>query len=333
MSSMNCLDHNQPMLVKFSGPGLATSKEGDRSGTEYDDTNAIRGAPALILRDGCLLANRPLGGWRSDIRGSFKMGYSSAGSGIDGLQTYDVLGAPITVTSPVHAAETIEHWAADEIGRFVCIRDVASLVMISEDPALRDLHKEAAMITPDGSPIALVGRLRGLPVRRTCGPDLFDLICRRSVSMGLSHFFYGGKEGVAAKLAQTMTARYPGLKIAGYECPPFRPATPDEDAAAVERIKRSGADIIWVGISSPKQDVWMYEHYRSLPQTLIGVGAAFDFHTGQVKRAPRWMQKLMLEWLYRLASEPRRLWRRYLVLAPRFIWKVALSSLAPRTQA
>jgi N-acetylglucosaminyldiphosphoundecaprenol N-acetyl-beta-D-mannosaminyltransferase len=237
-----------------------------------------------------------------------------------------VLGAPITVTTPIHAAETIEKWAGDDVGRFVCIRDVASLVAISEDPGICDLHREAAMITPDGSPIALVGRLRGFPVERTCGPDLFDLICRRSVTTGLSHYFYGGKEGVAAKLAETMMARYPGLKVAGYECPPFRPLTEEEDEAAVARIRASGADIVWVGISSPKQDVWMQQHYRRLPQTLIGVGAAFDFHSGEAKRAPRWMQKTMLEWLYRLISEPRRLWRRYLVLAPRFVWKVALDS-------
>lgn len=244
--------------------------------------------------------------------------------------TYDVLGVPISVTTPMETAEAIERWAADDVGRFVCIRDVASLMVINEDPELRGLHDEAALITPDGAPIALIGKLRGLPVQRTCGADLLDLVCRRSVAAGLSHYFYGGKEGVAARLAEALAARYPGLRVAGCECPPFRALTAQEDDAAVERIRASGADIVWVGISSPKQDVWMQRHYRRLPQTLIGVGAAFDFQAGIVKRAPRWMQRAMLEWLYRLASEPRRLWRRYLLLAPRFVGQVALGEIQRR---
>ncbi|QVM83704.1 WecB/TagA/CpsF family glycosyltransferase [Novosphingobium decolorationis] len=249
------------------------------------------------------------------------------------LKTYDVLGVPVTITTPTQAAETIEGWAKDDTGRFVCIRDVASLMVINDDPAIRDLHKEAAMITPDGMPIAFVGKLRGVPVERTCGPDLIDLIARRSPASGLSHYFYGGKEGVAKSLAETFQKKYPGFRVAGYECPPFRPLTEEEDAAVVERIKASGADVVWVGISSPKQDVWMRDHYTRLPQTLIGVGAAFDFHTGAVKRAPVWMQKAMLEWAYRLSQEPKRLWRRYLVLAPRFVWKVVTTPVPQASKA
>lgn len=239
------------------------------------------------------------------------------------LPSYDVLGVPVTVTSLDHAAETIETWARDDVGRFVCIRDVASLMTIVDDPTLAPIHSEAAMITPDGMPLVVVGKLRGLPVERTCGPDLIDLVSARSVKTGLRHFFYGGKEGVAETLAGVLQARYPGLIVAGYECPPFRPLTEEEHAAVLERIRASEADVVWVGMSSPKQEVWMQRHYRRLPQTLIGVGAAFDFHAGTVRRAPRWMQKWGLEWLFRLMSEPRRLWYRYLVLAPRFVWRMA----------
>lgn len=239
------------------------------------------------------------------------------------LDTFDVLGVPVSVITPERAAETIEAWARDEEGRFVCVRDVPSLMTINDDPAIRDLHKEAAMITPDGMPLVLVGKSRGLPVSRTCGPDLIDLICSRSPQSGLAHYFYGGKEGVAQRLAETFIRKYPGIKVAGYECPPFRALTPEEDRDVVERLKSSGADIIWIGISSPKQDVWMQQHYKQLPQTLIGVGAAFDFHIDAVKRAPKWMQRTSLEWLYRLASEPKRLWRRYLIQAPRFLWALA----------
>lgn len=247
------------------------------------------------------------------------------------MQTFDVLGVPVTVTNPVHAAQTIESWASDEIGRFVCIRDVASLMTIIDDPAINGLHDEAAMITPDGMPIAMVGKSRGLPVERTCGPDLFDLVCCRSVESGLSHYFYGGQEGVAATLADEMIRRYPGLRVLGHECPPFRPLTDEEDVQVMERIRQSGADIVWIGISSPKQDVWMRDHYRGMSQTLIGVGAAFDFHTGAVRRAPLWMQKWMLEWAYRLLSEPRRLWRRYLILAPKFLFRLAIAGSKNRS--
>lgn len=238
------------------------------------------------------------------------------------IESYDVLGIPLSVTTLYEAAQHIEQWAQDDQGRFVCVRDVSSLMAMVDDPALVDLHYEASMVTPDGVPLVVVGKLRGLPVSRTCGPDLLDLVCARSLESGLKHYFYGGKEGVAQKLARVLSSKYPGLIIAGYECPPFRALTDEEDAAVVARIKNSGADVVWIGISSPKQDVWMREHYKRLPQTLIGVGAAFDFHSGEVKRAPRWMQKSGLEWLHRLNSEPRRLWRRYLVLSPKFVLRI-----------
>lgn len=249
---------------------------------------------------------------------------------VDVTANYRVLGVPISVTNPDDAASRIEGWARDDVGRFVCIRDVASLMAIKDDPEIRHLHEEAAMVTPDGMPIAVLGKLKGLPVEQTCGADLMDLLCSRSVDSGLSHYFYGGKDGVAEKLAGVMQKRFPGLKIAGWECPPFRAKSDEETRETIERIEESGADVVWVGLSSPKQDVWMMQNYQQLSQTLIGVGAAFDFHTGSVRRAPPWMRKAMLEWAYRLASEPRRLWRRYLVLAPRFVFEVISETLTRR---
>lgn len=234
-------------------------------------------------------------------------------------ETYDVLGIPMSVTTLGQAAQRIEQWAQDDLGRFVCIRDVASLMAMIDDPDLVALHNEASMVTPDGVPLVVIGKLRGLPVDRTCGPDLIDLVCARSPRSGLKHYFYGGKDGVAEELAREFSTRYPGIQVVGYECPPFRPLTDEEDSAAIARIKASGADVVWIGISSPKQDIWMRDHYKQLPQTLVGVGAAFDFHSGAVRRAPKWMQKAGLEWLHRLSSEPKRLWRRYLVLAPKFV--------------
>lgn len=246
-------------------------------------------------------------------------------SGSD-LPCYDVLGVPISATNLGDASERIENWARDDVGRFVCIRDVASLMTIIDDPALAPIHAEASMITPDGMPLVVVGKLRGVAVERTCGPDLIDRVCARSPQSGIKHYFYGGKDGVAETLANSFAAKYPGLQVAGWETPPFRPLTAEESEALVERIQASGADVVWVGLSSPKQEVWMRDHYKRLPQTLIGVGAAFDFHSGAVQRAPVWMQKSGIEWIHRLMSEPGRLWKRYLVLAPKFVWRVTFGT-------
>jgi N-acetylglucosaminyldiphosphoundecaprenol N-acetyl-beta-D-mannosaminyltransferase len=239
------------------------------------------------------------------------------------FETYDVLGIPMSVTTLASAEAAIVRWAGDDVGRFVCVREVPSLMASIEDPALVALHREAAMVVPDGMPLVWIGKRRGLAVERTCGPDLMERLMASSPRTGLRHYLYGGKPGVAEALKARFTDRYPGLRIVGIESPPFRPATPAETAQTLDRIRASGADVVWIGVSSPKQDVWMHDNYRALSQTLIGVGAAFDFHAGAVRRAPRWMQKAGIEWLHRLAQEPRRLWRRYLILAPKFVWACA----------
>lgn len=235
------------------------------------------------------------------------------------IATFDVLGVPISVVTPLRAAEAIEHWAQDRVGRYVCTRDVASFVAIIEDPSLASIHDSAALITPDGMPLALIGRWRGLPVSRTCGPDLMELVLARSGQTGLKHYFYGGKPGIAARLADRFERKYRGIEVAGHESPPFHPEGSEQDGDAIRRIAASGADVVWIGMSSPRQDIWMRAHYRDLPQTLIGVGAAFDFHAGTIRRAPLLMQRIGFEWLYRLVREPRRLWRRYLLRAPKFL--------------
>lgn len=245
----------------------------------------------------------------------------------DDVSSYKVLGVPISVVTPQIAIERIEAWATDQLGRFVCIRDVASLMVIANDPAIRDLHADAAMVTPDGTPIALIGKLRGLPVQRTCGPDLMDEVMRSSPESGLRHFLYGGKPGIADQLADVFRVRYPGVQIVGTYCPPFGNISVEEERRILEAIRASGAHVVWVGLSSPKQDAWMWREHTKLTQTLIGVGAAFDFHAGAVARAPKWMRSSGLEWAYRFAQEPKRLWRRYLILVPSFVIRVALEEL------
>lgn len=243
-------------------------------------------------------------------------------------ERFDVLGIPVSVTTLDDATARIERWADDNRGRMICIRDVHGVMRAQDDPELMALHQSADMVTPDGMPLVLLGKLKGLKIERTCGPDLMEQVCARSPASGLKHYFYGGQEGIALALAEHMEHRFPGLRIAGHECPPFRPLTQEEDDAVVDRINASGADIVWVGLSTPKQEMWMRDHRARLGATLIGVGAAFDFHTGRVERAPEWMQRHTLEWLHRLLCEPRRLWRRYLLMAPKFVILSAMQMLS-----
>jgi N-acetylglucosaminyldiphosphoundecaprenol N-acetyl-beta-D-mannosaminyltransferase len=238
------------------------------------------------------------------------------------LNTFEVLGIPVAITDLDAAAARILDWKSDRRGRAVGVRDVASLMAMLQEPKLMQVARRTAMNVPDGMPLVWIGRRRGQPVRRVCGPDLMEKVLMDSPASGLKHFFYGGKEGVAGQLAEVFRNRAPGIQIVGTYCPPFRPLTRQEDAEVVAKIRASGADVVWVGVSSPKQDIWMDEHLAELDVTMIGVGAAFDFHSGAVKRAPKWMQNAGLEWAHRLASEPRRLWRRYLILVPKFVLAV-----------
>lgn len=233
---------------------------------------------------------------------------------------FDVLGIPIAATHLKQAADVISKWQEHPAPRYVGCRDVASLMAMVDDPDLLKIAKGAAMNVPDGAPIALVGRIKGYDVTRTCGPDLMEKLLVDPSYHHIKHFLFGGKEGIAEILARKFSSL--GAQIVGTHCPPFRPLTEEEDAEVIKKIKDSGAHVVWVGISSPKQDIWMSAHVKQLSMTLIGVGAAFDFHAGSVDRAPKWMQKSGLEWSYRLYQEPRRLWRRYLILAPKFIWRV-----------
>lgn len=241
------------------------------------------------------------------------------------FDSFNVLGVPISAVNLEIAFSNIRDWARDKTGRFICVRDVASLMAITEHPKFSHLHNKASMITPDGMPLVIIGKLRGQEVSRTCGPDLMAYSCAHSEKHGLKHYFYGGKPGVAEAVAKNFKSKYPELIVVGAEAPPMREENEMEPPETIERLRNSGADIIWLGLSSPKQDIWMLNHYQKLPQTIIGVGAAFDFHAGTVKRAPILMQKLCLEWLFRFLQEPRRLYSRYLIAAPKFVFKSIFS--------
>lgn len=235
------------------------------------------------------------------------------------MQNFEVLGVPISAVNLESATQAIHQWCKDKKGRYVCVRDIHGVMLSLKDSTLSGIHTKASMITPDGKPLAVIGKKKGLPVSQTTGSSLMLEVISKGVDMELKHYFYGGKEGVAEELKAVFVRKYPGINIVGTETPPFREKTELEIVATRKRIGASGADVVWVGLSTPKQEYWMMENVEHTPCTLIGVGAAFDFHTGRVKRAPVWMQTLMLEWFYRLLCEPKRLWRRYLIMVPKFV--------------
>jgi N-acetylglucosaminyldiphosphoundecaprenol N-acetyl-beta-D-mannosaminyltransferase len=207
-----------------------------------------------------------------------------------------------------------------------------TLVEASGNLPLREaLNHEDAVAAPDGMPLVWVGWAMGQSVGRVCGPDLMPLLIDRAREQGARHFFYGGAPGVADALAARLAERFPGLIVAGTHSPPFRPLTAEEDAAEVEMINAARPDYVWVGLGSPKQDLWIADHRSRLEASvLFAVGAAFDFHSGGLRRAPVWMQRTGTEWLFRLLAEPRRLLKRYTVVNTKFVLLLARQILARR---
>jgi len=193
-----------------------------------------------------------------------------------------------------------------------------------KDPELLRIHNESGLTLADGAPVYWAGRLAGATrLRRVRGPDLLPAACELAARRGWRCYFFGSAPGTPERLAGKLAERFPGLQVAGTRSPPFRALTPEEDERIVAQINESGADIVYVGLSTPKQQHWMYEHRARLTApVLIGVGAAFDIHAGVKPQAPEWMHPLGLEWLFRLWLEPRRLWRRYLVTNPAFLAQV-----------
>lgn len=242
---------------------------------------------------------------------------------------FDVLGVPVSAISMSDAVGTIDRWIREQTPHYVCVTGVHGVMESQRDDDLRRIHVEAGLVTPDGMPLVWLAHLDGkASVERVYGPDLMLACCERSLQTGASHFFYGGAPGIADQLAERLSARFPGLAVAGTYCPPFRALTPEEDEQLVDQINAAQPDIVWVGLSTPKQERWMSSHIGRLhAPVLVGVGAAFDFHAGVKRQAPRWMQRSGLEWSFRLATEPRRLWRRYLVNNPSFVWQVARSRM------
>jgi N-acetylglucosaminyldiphosphoundecaprenol N-acetyl-beta-D-mannosaminyltransferase len=241
-----------------------------------------------------------------------------------------ILRTRVHATSYRQATEQVLGWAAAGEPRYVCVATVNNLIEGCDDPGYNQTMEAADLVTPDGMPLVWGLRLLGVPdASRVYGPDLTLWVCEEAARRGVPVGFYGGTGDVLDDLAATLTGRFPGLRVAYRWSPPFRPLTAQEEARVREELRRSGARVLFVGLGTPKQERWMADH-RDLPMVMVGVGAAFDFLSGRKRQAPRALQGLGLEWLYRLAQEPRRLWRRYLYRNPRFVALFAAQLLRER---
>jgi len=250
----------------------------------------------------------------------------------------NILGIGVSVINYELATAEMERWVRENSPHYVCVATVNAVVQSQNDEQFRRIHNLAGLVTPDGMPLVWLARLMGYrQIRRVYGPDLLLHVCRHSIGRS-RHYFYGGRPGVAGLLAAKLCRRFPGLLIAGVGTPPFypgttryRPLTDDEERGLINSINHSGADMVWFGLGMPYQERWMARLLNKLnAPVLVGVGAAFDFHTGLVKQAPRWMQQTGLEWVFRLMMEPRRLWRRYLIGNSVFLWLLLRQALGRR---
>lgn len=242
------------------------------------------------------------------------------------MRVVNVLGVGISVLDQERAREFLFDAARTGARGYVAVTGVHGVTEAQGDPEFKRILNAALLCTPDGMPMVWMGRAQGEgSIHRVYGPDLMLNLCEHSRAEGLTHFFYGGKNGVPEQLAQTLSTRFPGLRIAGTYSPPFRPLTSDELADLQRQVRETRPDFFWVGLSTPKQERFMAEHLPLLPEAKIflGVGAAFDLLTGRLRQAPRWMQGAGLEWLFRLSQEPRRLARRYLVNNPLFVLRAS----------
>jgi N-acetylglucosaminyldiphosphoundecaprenol N-acetyl-beta-D-mannosaminyltransferase len=249
------------------------------------------------------------------------------------VEKVNVLGVGISVLDQDRAREFLFDALRSDQRGYVTVTGVHGVMEAQNDPALRHIFNGALLATPDGMPMVWMGKLQGhRSIRRVYGPDLMLNLCQHSIAQGFTHFLYGGVTGVVEQLKTELQRRLPGLNIVGTYTPPFRKLNDDELRDLQQRVQETRPDFFWVGLSTPKQERFMAEHVSILPEAkiFIGVGAAFDFFTGRVRQAPRWMQRVGLEWFFRLTQEPRRLAKRYLVNNPLFVVRAAAQLLGIR---
>jgi N-acetylglucosaminyldiphosphoundecaprenol N-acetyl-beta-D-mannosaminyltransferase len=243
-----------------------------------------------------------------------------------GSRRANVLGVGVHAVDMRRAVEVIESAVQDNRKGYVCVTGVHGIMEAQRDAELGSILRNALLVAPDGMPTVWVGWCQGLwRMRRVFGPDLMWEVCRASVAKGFTHFLYGGTQGVAQELRARCEAAFPGVRIVGTYTPPFRPLNVAEQGDLMDSFARLKPDITWVGLSTPKQERLMAEYLpRLATKVMIGVGAAFDLHTGRMKDSPRWVKQAGLQWAHRLLQDPGRLWKRYRTNNPRFLWSMAM---------
>jgi len=248
------------------------------------------------------------------------------------MATVEIVGIPVTAQRYADAIEALLSAVRDRRPFRAHFATVHSVVEATRDDALHTVFESADMVAADGMPLVWLSRRRGAPfAERVCGPDVMLSLCDRGREIGMRHYFVGGRPGTPETLGERLASQFPGLVVVGTTSPPFGPVDAAETSALLDAINRAAPDVVWIGLGSPKQEFWAAEHAGSLLAPLIlPVGAAFDFHSGRLRRAPGWMQKAGLEWLFRLASEPRRLFKRYVTTNLRFLYLVAREFVAAR---
>ncbi len=240
-------------------------------------------------------------------------------------KSFDVLGVRVDAIQIPEVVKIVKRWIARrDRCRYVAVTGMHGVVEAQHDERFKEILNAADLTVPDGMPLVWLGRLRGfLLKRRVYGPELMLAVCADGAKTGVRHFFYGATPSTLDSLTATLTRLSPNLEIAGMISPPFRILTAAEDREYVAQINTARPDILWIGLSTPKQERWMNQHRDRLDvPVMIGVGAAFDIHAGRTRQAPIWMREHGLEWLFRLVQEPRRLWRRYLVYGSEFVFLV-----------
>jgi N-acetylglucosaminyldiphosphoundecaprenol N-acetyl-beta-D-mannosaminyltransferase len=241
----------------------------------------------------------------------------------------NVLGIGVHAVDIPGAVQAIAEAASSSRKGCVCVTGVHGIMEAQHDATLRGILNTALLNVPDGMPVVWVGRSQGFrAMNRVYGPDLMMAACERSVREGWTHFLYGGRPGVAEQLRVVLQQRFPGIRIAGTFTPPFRPLNAEEEADLQARVQASKPDLFWVGLSTPKQELFMAKYLAALDvKVMFGVGAAFDVWTGNIKDSPAWVKKAGLQWAHRLVQEPRRLWRRYVSIVPGFLFLILLQGL------
>jgi N-acetylglucosaminyldiphosphoundecaprenol N-acetyl-beta-D-mannosaminyltransferase len=242
------------------------------------------------------------------------------------VERVNVLGVGLSVLNLERARALIADAIATRRKGYIAVTGVHGVIEAQDDPEFRRILNAAFLCTPDGMPMVWMGKFAGKnEMDRVYGPDLMELICESGIAHGWKHFFYGGAPGVADELKTRLEQRFSGMKVVGTFTPPFRALNTEEEQALTAQVAAAKPDLFWVGLSTPKQERFMAAYLPKLDARLmVGVGAAFDFHAGKVKQAPRWIQRSGLEWAYRVSQEPRRLWKRYARNNPLFLGRVLL---------